>query len=288
MRQIVYLVTLMFVLVQFQSCKNAKAEDAELSELIIKKAGWNLIWNDEFDQEGLPNPDYWDYDMADGCPHVCGWGNNELQYYTQANKNNARIVDGYLIIEAHKEAKGGKEFTSARLVTRGKNAWRNGKLEIRAKLPSGKGTWPAIWMMPEKSAYGNWPKSGEIDIMEHVGYNPDSIIGTVHTEAFNHGIGTQVGNDVFIPDSESAFHNYSIVWNDKSISWFVDDVQYHSFDNKNKSYKEWPFDKEFYLIMNLAVGGNWGGKHGVDADIWPQQMVVDYVRVYKEAKTIND
>ncbi len=278
----------LFGVLQFQNCKNAQAEMIDKKNLNKNEIRWDLVWSDEFDVDGLPNQDDWDYDVADGCPDVCGWGNNELQYYTKANKRNARIEDGHLIIEAHQNAMGGKEYTSARIVTRGKNAWSSGKLEIRAKLPSGKGTWPAIWMMPEESAYGIWPKSGEIDIMEHVGYSPDSIIGTVHTEAFNHGIGTQIGNDVYIPDCESEFHIYSITWSDQSIEWYVDGIQYHSFSNKNMSYKEWPFDQPFYLIMNIAVGGNWGGRHGVDSYIWPQRMVVDFVRVYQEDKTNSE
>ena len=288
MKSVLYCIGFLFLFVQVQSCKNVQAEKPGLKELDDKEHDWNLIWSDEFDVSGLPDSENWDYDLADGCPHVCGWGNNELQYYTKENRKNARVEDGNLIIEAIQESKGSKSFTSARLVTRGKNAWQYGKLEIRAKLPSGKGTWPAIWMMPEDNAYGNWPKSGEIDIMEHVGYSPDTIIGSVHTKAFNHGIGTQVLDRIFMPDCESEFHNYSIIWDEEEIRWFVDDVQYHSFENERKSFREWPFDKRFYLIMNIAVGGNWGGLHGVDTDIWPQQMVVDYVRVYQKEKNNNE
>ncbi len=287
MKKFIYIAALLFTFAQFQSCKNANAEKSNMTELSNNGSNWKMIWNDEFDKDGLPNQDNWGYDMADGCPHVCGWGNNELQYYTK-DENNARVEDGHLIIEAHKSAVGGKNYSSARVVTRGKNSWSGGKLEIRAKLPNGKGTWPAIWMMPEESTYGIWPRSGEIDIMEHVGYSPDSIIGTVHTEAFNHMIGTQVGNDVYIPDCEQEFHTYSITWSQERIEWFVDGKKYHTFLNRNKSYKEWPFDKPFYLIMNIAVGGNWGGKHGVDEDIWPQRMVVDYVRVYQNESLKNN
>jgi len=277
-----YVLFLLFAcVISAQSCKNLDAKSQPVASLPENNLDWKLVWEDNFDSEGHPDPSNWDYDVADGCPHVCGWGNNELQYYTKSDLSNARVENGHLIIEAHKADKGTKEYTSARLVTRGKQAWRNGKIEIRAKLPTGLGTWPALWMMSEDNSYGGWPRSGEIDIMEHVGYNPDTIFGTVHTEAFNHGIGTQVGAGVYESDSESEFHNYSIIWTDESISWFIDGNQYHEFHNKNKSYKEWPFDKPFHLIMNIAVGGNWGGKHGVDSTIFPQKMAVDFVKVYE-------
>lgn len=267
--------------VSMQSCKNLDAKDQATIYTGPSMEKWELIWQDDFNVNGLPSSSFWEYDVADGCPHVCGWGNNELQYYTKEDEKNARVENGHLIIEAHKASLGNKEYTSARLVTRGKNAWRNGKIEVRAKLPTGLGTWPAIWMMPEENAYGGWPRSGEIDIMEHVGYCPDTIFGTVHTEAFNHGIGTQVGAGSYQPNAEGEFHTYSIIWNDDSISWMIDGKQYHEFLNKKKTYKEWPFDKPFHIILNVAVGGNWGGKHGVDSSVFPQKMVVDYVKVYK-------
>ncbi len=277
-----FVLFLFFVLLMcVQSCKNLDAKNQQFSNPTANNTEWKLVWEDTFDTDGHPDPDNWDYDVADGCPHVCGWGNNELQYYTKRNLNNARVENGNLIIEAHRTKMGKKEYTSARLVTKGKQSWRNGKIEIRAKLPTGLGTWPALWMLPEDNAYGGWPRSGEIDIMEHVGYNPDTIFGTVHTEAFNHGIGTQVDAGIFDPNTEDEFHNYSIIWNDHTISWYIDGDQYHEFHNKNKTYKEWPFDKRFHLIMNIAVGGNWGGKHGVDPNIFPQKMEVDYVKVFE-------
>lgn len=240
-----------------------------------------LIWYDEFSEDGLPDPSKWNYDTGDGCPHICGWGNNELQYYTQANKNNARIENGKLIIEAHRESTDTKEYTSARLTTKNKGEWKYGKLEIRAKLPSGKGTWPAIWMLPTENKYGGWPNSGEIDIMEHVGYNPDSIFGTVHTGSYNHMIGTQCSNSDFHPDAESTFKNYAIEWDENKIAWYIDGKQHYTFENKKLTNKEWPFDQDFHLILNLAVGGNWGGKNGVDQNIWPQRFEIDYVRVWQ-------
>jgi len=260
------------------SCKQKVAKDIADQKTDL----YRLVWSDEFDVDGLPDSTKWNYSVGDGCPRLCGWGNNEQQYYTERETKNARVENGHLVIQAHHEKKEKSNYTSAKLVTKGIAKWLYGKIEVRAKLPSGKGTWPAIWMMPEEDKYGGWPKSGEIDIMEHVGYSPDSIIGTVHTEAFNHILGTQVGKYTYDPDSESAFHTYTIEWDEQKIEWYIDDLKYHTFNNENKSYKEWPFDHPFYLILNLAIGGNWGGKYGVDNSIFPQIMELDYVRVYSK------
>lgn len=237
----------------------------------------NLVWSDEFETEGLPDPSKWVYDVGDH-----GWGNNELQYYTKETLANARIENGNLIIEAHQDSSYAKAYTSARLVTKGNASWQYGYIEIKAKLPSGLGTWPAIWMLPEENKYGGWPKSGEIDIMEHVGYDQGIVHGTVHTEAFNHMIGTQIGATKSVPTCSEEFHTYAIDWQEKKIDFYIDGELYHTFVNTEKNTAEWPFDIPFHLIMNIAVGGNWGGSKGVAADIWPQRMEVDYVRVYKE------
>jgi len=259
----------------FIQCESSKVGDDEK-----EKTEYKLVWSDEFDEDGTPDATKWGYDLGDGCPYVCGWGNNELQYYTN-NSKNARVKNGHLIIEALKEDKKGKKYTSARLVTKKKGDWKYGKIEVKAKLPSGLGTWPAIWMLPTKNKYGGWPKSGEIDIMEHVGYAPDSIYGTVHTEAYNHIKRTHKdGNKVI--KSEGVFHIYSIDWQKDKIDFLVDNELYFSFANEKKTFEEWPFDKAFYLILNVAVGGNWGGKHGVDATIFPLKIEVDYVRVYQK------
>lgn len=239
-----------------------------------------LIWAEEFDEEGLPNPTRWSYDEGDH-----GWGNNELQFYTKENLKNSRVENGILIIEAHADTSFAKGYSSARLVTKGKAAWENGYLEIRAKLPKGTGTWPAIWMLPEENRHGGWPKNGEIDIMEHVGYDPGKVHGTVHTEAFNHSIGTQKGAQLMVPDFYEAFHTYAIDWTQDRIDFFIDGEKYFTFENTGGDYSEWPFDQPFHLILNIAVGGNWGGAKGVDPTIWPQRMEVDYVRVY-EKKTV--
>lgn len=242
---------------------------------------YELVWADEFEYEGLPDSTKWTYDVGDGCPDLCGWGNNELQYYTERRPENARVEGGHLIIEARRETYETRDYSSARLLTREKGDWKYGRFEIRANLPSGLGTWPAIWMLPTDWAYGGWPASGEIDIMEHVGYEPDTVYGTVHTEAFNHTLGTQKGGQIYLPDCEDSFHTYIIEWTPEKIDFFVGETLYHTFQHQGDGFEEWPFNRPFHLILNIAVGGNWGGKEGVAEDIWPQQMLVDYVRVYQ-------
>lgn len=245
-----------------------------------------LVWYDEFDTPGIPDTSKWNYDMGDGCPDNCGWGNNELEYYTNDNKN-VRVEDGKLIIEARKDSLYGRLFTSTRIVSKRKGDWLYGRIEIKAKLPRGKGTWPAIWMLSTDWKYGGWPESGEIDIMEHVGYDPGVIHGTIHTEAYNHIKGTQKEGKVTIADCQDAYHVYAIDWKEDKMDFYVDDILYHTVtrdpkdDKPDDDFKGWPFDQKFHLIMNIAVGGNWGGKEGVDENIWPQKMEIDYVRIYQ-------
>lgn len=240
-----------------------------------------LVWSDEFNYEGLPDSLKWGYDKGTGCPQNCGWGNKELQYYTWNRAENARVQNGHLIIEARREEYQGAAYTSARLASRNKGDWQYGRMEIRAKLPAGRGLWPAIWMLPTQWEYGGWPRSGEIDIMENVGYWPDSVFGTVHTKAYNGMLGTQITKGISHPDLSSAFHVYAIEWTADSISFLVDGQSYNHFKNDRTGFAAWPFDKEFHLLLNIAVGGNWGGKFGVDEAVFPRQMIVDWVRVYQ-------
>jgi beta-glucanase (GH16 family) len=219
------------------------------------------------------------YDLGGGGNS--GWGNNELEFYTN-DKKNVRVENGHLIIEAHKENREGKPFTSTRIKSKGKGDWMYGRFETRAKLPKGKGTWPAIWMMPSTPKYGGWPSCGEIDIMEHVGYDPGVIHSTIHTELYNHSKGTQKEEKITIADAQEAFHVYVLEWNENTLRFFVDEKLFHTIHrNPNEDFKGWPFDQPFHIILNIAVGGNWGGKKGVDENIWPQRMEVDYVRVYQ-------
>jgi beta-glucanase (GH16 family) len=260
------------VFTNIQQCSIPKKTSTEPSR--------KLVWVDEFDRPGLPDSTKWSYDLGTGCPNVCGWGNNELQYYTRNRLENARIENGLLLIEAHREKWEDRNYTSARLVSKKKGDWKYGRIEARIKCPVGRGTWPAFWMLSTDWAYGGWPRSGEIDIMEHVGYLRDSVYGSIHTETFNHLKHTQSTGGFYLPDTESNFHVYAIEWHSDRIDFFVDDVKYHSFKNVQKTPDEWPFDQPFHAILNLAVGGNWGGKYGVDEKIWPRRMEVDYVRIY--------
>jgi beta-glucanase (GH16 family) len=249
------------------------------------RSGRRLVWSDEFDYRGLPDSTKWSYDAGDGCPNLCGWGNQELQFYTERRAENARVEDGHLVIEARREHWQTREYTSARLISKGKGDWTYGRMEVRARLPKGRGTWPAIWMLPTDWAYGGWPASGEIDIMEHVGYAPDSIFGTIHTQAFNHMMYTQKSGAIVVPDAERAFHVYAIDWTAEKIYFLLDDRVYHTFRNEGTGFEAWPFDRRFHLLLNIAVGGGWGGRHGVDEQIWPQRMEIDYVRVYSTSKS---
>jgi beta-glucanase (GH16 family) len=241
---------------------------------------YDLVWSDEFDYTGLPDTTKWNYDVGGH-----GWGNQELQYYTYRRLENVRVEEGKLVIEAKKESYEGKNYTSARLVTKNQGDWLYGKIEVSARLPKGRGTWPAIWMLPTDWEYGDWPSSGEIDIMEHVGYDEGVVHGTVHTEAFNHSLGTQKGNSVNLPDATTAFHEYAIEWTHSEIYFFIDGTKYFTFIKYDNDYKKWPFDKRFHLVMNIAVGGSWGGAQGVDDNAFPTTMEIDYVRVYQLAST---
>ena len=241
--------------------------------------GWELVWADEFDTDGLPDAASWNYTTGGS-----GFGNNELQFYTQSRSANARIENGSLIIEALKEDFSGKNYTSARLNTKAKHDILYGRVEVRAKLPSGRGTWPAIWLLYSDQEYGNggWPDNGEIDIMEHVGFDQGVIHATVHTNAFNHIAGTQQGSTTTVADASNAFHVYALEWTAEEIRAYVDGLQYFTFSNSGNGWEEWPFDHKLHLILNIAVGGSWGGQQGVDDTIFPQRMEVDYVRVYRE------
>lgn len=240
----------------------------------------NLVWSEEFNYEGAPDQSKWTYQLGNGCPDVCGWGNNELQHYTK-EEENIRVENGHLVIEA-KPSNDERQYTSGKIVTKNKGDWHKGYVEVRAKLPYGRGTWPAIWMLPTLKGGMNWPEDGEIDIMEHVGYNQGMIYGTIHTEAYNHVKGTQKSDSIFVEDAHENFHTYGLEWTDESLSWFVDGEKYQTINRNGDGKAGWPFTTDYHLILNLAVGGNWGGKFGVAEDIWPQKLEVDYVRVYKE------
>jgi len=238
---------------------------------------WEPVWGDEFGGQGLPDGSKWTYETGGD-----GWGNQEQQFYTREDPDNARVEDGTLIIEARKESHQGSAYTSARLNSR--ESWTYGRVEVRAKVPAGRGTWPAIWMLADNDTYGDqyWPDNGEIDIMEHVGYDEGVIHGTVHTEAFNHIDGTQKGSSRSVETATTAFHTYALEWTPGEIRVAVDGQTYFTFQNREQyGWQEWPFDQPFHLLLNVAVGGTWGGAEGIDDSAFPERMVLDYVRVYK-------
>ncbi|MFM2138926.1 MAG: hypothetical protein RJA57_1233 [Bacteroidota bacterium] len=240
-----------------------------------------LVWSDEFDRSGLPDTSKWNYDRGRGCPQLCGWGNNEPQFYTWDRMENARVEKGELIIEARKENYEGAPYTSARITTKGKGDWTYGRFEVRALLPVGLGTWPAIWMLPTENRYGIWPKSGEIDIAETVGYQRDTLHQTIHTDRYNGMHQTQRTRLIPLSGHGTVYHVYAIEWSADRLEYYLDGVKTFTFDRESADTAVWPFNQPFHIILNMAIGGNFGGKKGIDASIFPTRMQVDYVRVYQ-------
>ncbi|MGL4373494.1 MAG: glycoside hydrolase family 16 protein, partial [Turicibacter sp.] len=261
--------------------KLCRTKGYELPETVTD---YELVWSDEFDVDGLPDEIKWSYDTGGH-----GWGNEELQYYTEGE--NVKVEDGLLVIEARREAYEKMDYTSTRLVSRHKGDFTYGKFEISAKLPQGRGTWPAIWMLPSDWKYGDWPISGEIDIMEHVGADLGMVHGSIHTSRFNHKKNTQKTNKILLDDASDAFHVYGLEWLPDKIIVSVDGEDYFTFEPGKvldcPTQLEWPFDQDFHVLLNLAVGGMWGGMNGVDEEIWPKTMEVDYVRVY-QSQTVEE
>ncbi|MBA2479203.1 MAG: glycoside hydrolase family 16 protein [Planctomycetes bacterium] len=237
-------------------------------------AGWEPAWSDEFSVDGMPDPAKWDYEVG-------RLRNNEAQYYTRARRENVRVENGELVIEARKEAFEGAEYTSASLVTLGKMQWTSGRFEVRAQLPKGRGMWPAIWLLGSSCPTAGWPRCGEIDIMEFVGHAPGIIHGTVHTEAYNHIKHNQKGATVTLDDPHGTWHVYALEWRAKDLRWLIDGREYFRYDDDGSGVASWPFAEPEYLILNIAVGGAWGGQKGIDETIFPQRMRIDYVRVFK-------
>jgi len=253
--------------------------------------GFELVWSDEFDTPGLPDPKKWKYDTH---RNEEGWYNNEKQYYASGRLENSRVENGNLIIEALKEDLsagrfedwGGQEYSSARLITQGLGDWTYGFFEIRAKLPCGRGTWPAIWMLPSDPDVV-WPAGGEIDIMEHVGFDPGVIHHSIHTTAFNFSRGTQKTSKHELPTACDAMHKYQLLWAPTMMLFAVDDQPKFLFNKESAKQTRWPFDKPQHLLLNVAVGGTWGGQKGLDLAAFPARMEVDYVRVYQPSSMIK-
>jgi len=250
------------------------ARTSEVSTVPLYGFSATPVWSDEFNYTGAPTPVKWSYDIGGG-----GWGNNELQYYT--NGNNAYVSNGSLAITARRENAGGRSYTSSRLVSKFKGDFLYGRFESRIQLPQGRGTWPAFWMLPTDNFYGQWPRSGEIDIVEHVGFDPNRVHIATHTLTNNGTNNTQIANSRVVPTAMYAYHIYRVDWTPIWIRGFVDGVQLFELNNLKTGYAYWPFNKRFHMLLNIAVGGNWGGAQGVDNTIFPSVMLVDYVRVYR-------
>ncbi len=261
---------------------------------------WSLVWQDEFDYEGPPDPSKWNIEEWPARKV-----NDEDQAYT-SRPRNVRVEDGHLVIEAHREDYDNAEYTSARIQSQGKGDFLYGRIEARARLPRGMGTWPAIWMLPsDPFTYATtcsddpdwqgsadcdaWPNSGEIDILEHVGYEMGHVHGTVHTKAYYWAVWEQRKGRILVDDVDDAFHDYVLEWSPERIDIFVDDSLYFTYVNEGTGWKEWPFDKPFHVIINVAVGGMWGRAGGpIDDSVFPQRMLVDYVRVYESTDEYSD
>lgn len=261
----------LFAVLALSSFETANAQEAA-------PAGYRLVWSDEFNRDGLPDARKWVYDTE---ANKTGWYNNELQYYAVRRAQNSRVEKGRLIITARKERLGSaadygqQNYTSARLITRGKASWTYGFFEVRARLPCGRGTWPAFWMLGPDSI--PWPDNGEIDIMEQVGKNPSKITATIHTKATEGTFG--IGSESRVRDACRRFHKYQMTWTSKEIAIGVDGLTYFTYSNPGKGAARWPFDVPHYLLINLAIGGDMAGP--VDDSIFAVDMYVDYVRVYQ-------
>lgn len=238
--------------------------------------GMTLIWNDEFEGTSL-NANNWSYDNGDGCPNLCGWGNNELEYY---RPENSWVSNGVFTIEARKEDFQGSAYTSTKIVSRDKQSFRYGRIDIRALLPKGQGLWPALWLLGSNHASVGWPECGEIDIMEMIGGSgrENTVSGNVYWDdggKVNQPSSTTLNSGTF----NDEYHVFTLLWDETQIEWLVNDESYKTFDITHESRNE--FHKEFFFIMNVAIGGNWPGSPNATT-IFPTQMHVDYIRVFQE------
>ncbi len=232
-----------------------------------------LIWSDEFEYSGKPDSSNWNYELGNGCPKLCGWGNNEEEVYSD-QPSNVRVENGKMILQARKTNHG---WTSGKITTQRKMNFTYGRVEFRAKLPEGKGSWPALWMLPENIVTIGWPACGEIDVMEHVGRNPAVVQSAIHTTA---SFGETINKNSTIVDSfHSDFHTYEVIWTKEKLAFLVDGVSYYVFQPEKRNADTWPFDSPFFIIMNVAMGGGLGGP--IDTAITQAKMEVDYVRVYQ-------
>lgn len=260
--------------------QSSNADDKLVPQTIKLHEGQTLklVWNDEFDGVGLPNPEKWGYEHG-------FIRNNESQYYTKERVKNVYQKDGKLVIESfkeHFEENGQKaEYTSGSVTTEGHASWKYGRIEVAAKLPRGRGSWPAIWMLGDNIRQLGWPKCGEIDIMEYVGFNPSQVHATVHAKGAGQAHHTSKGSFLRIPNVEDRFAVYAVEWTEGRLDFYVDDQLVLAFKKGDRKIDPWPFDLPHYLILNTAIGGGWGGAKGIDDSIFPCKFEIDYVRVYQ-------
>jgi len=246
------------------------------NQIMVKVASSSfstLIFSDEFDTDGSPDSTKWGYDLGNGSD---GWGNNELEYYTKRS-DNVTVSGGFLKITAKKEDYQGFRYTSTRMLTQGKFDFTYGRVEVRAKLPIGGGTWPAIWMLGSSISTDGWPAAGEIDIMEHIGNEQGKIHSSIHTRSsFGNTVNTM---SKMVSDVSTAFHIYGVKWTQNAIEFSIDDEVYYTYNPSTKNTSTWPFYANQFIILNVAMGGNFGGN--VDSNFTQSTMEIDYVRVYQ-------
>lgn len=234
---------------------------------------WTLAWSDEFERTGAPDPAVWS--------HESGYvRNREEQFYTD-RPENARVEDGKLVIEARLDGWEGHPITSASVITAGKQSFLYGRIEVRAKIPTGLGTWPAAWLLGENIRERGWPACGEIDILENVGFDPRRIHANIHCAAYNHTKKNGRGNSILADAPWSGFHVYAVEWYEDRMEFFFDDQRYFVYQKESDDPAVWPFARPHYLILNLAIGGAWGGAKGVDRSLLPHRYEIDHVRYYQ-------
>ena len=282
---------LLYLLLILFSCNEEQSKYTDQGDISTLSENWELLWSDEFNDEEL---DLTKWNKLNWKP---GWVNNELQAYTDRD-TNIFLENGHLVLQGNIEPGYSgtdyvgnnyvADYTSGRVNTDDKFSTTYGRFDIKAKLPAGKGSWPAIWMLGESISSIGWPQCGEIDIMEHVGYDRGLVHGSIHTQDYNHMYGTQKSGSKYVDDVTDAFHVYSLEWSPFYLRYLIDNEPFFFvYNDSNGDFGKWPFNDPHYLILNLAIGGDWGGVQGVSASAFPMKMYIDYVRVYKKSDTYN-
>ena len=282
---------LLYLLLILFSCNEEQSKYTDQGDISTISENWELLWSDEFNDEEL---DLTKWNKLNWKP---GWVNNELQAYTDRD-TNIFLENGHLVLQGNIEPGYSgtdyvgnnyvADYTSGRVNTDDKFSTTYGRFDIKAKLPAGKGSWPAIWMLGESISSIGWPQCGEIDIMEHVGYDLGLVHGSIHTQDYNHMYGTQKSGSKYVDDVTDTFHVYSLEWSPFYLRYLIDNEPFFFvYNDSNGDFGKWPFNDPHYLILNLAIGGDWGGVQGVSASAFPMKMYIDYVRVYKKSDTYN-